>query len=60
MKRKLRKWKMWAGYLNDELDVEWYVGSKATYGAIYPTRPLARKAYHDVRPVEVRELPRKK
>ena len=60
MKRKLRKWKMWAGYANGNPDWDYFINWEKTYGVVYPTRSLARQSYDDVRPVEVRELPRKK
>ena len=55
MKRKPRKWKMWAGYLDGKIDLDWFIGHKV-YGFVYPTRALARQSYDDVRPVEVREI----
>ena len=60
MSARARKWKMWAGYIDDHIDLDYFEGTRIVYGAIYPFRWAARKSYQDVRPVEVREIRGKK
>lgn len=62
MKRKLRKWKMWAGFTDDEFYIELIEdGFGAHFApAVFRSRADARLQYTDVRRIEIRELPRKK
>ena len=59
MKRKARRWRMWAGYTDGDPDIfspSISMSGCVLYGAILPSRKLAIMAYEDVRPVEVREI----
>ena len=58
-KRKAKVVRAWGGFTNDRLHKDgsndmYYSG--VTSIAVYPTRKMARLLYHDVRPVEIREV----